>query len=59
MSMMDQYHTQPVQNSDVKTDTSQSNSSWNTIVILSSIGGGAVAIAGGIFTLKNARKITN
>jgi hypothetical protein len=60
MSMTDQYHTQPVQNLDVKTNTStsQSNSSWNTIVILSSIGG-AVAIAGGIFTLKHTRKITN
>ena len=58
--IMDQYQTQPEQNSGVKIDTStnQNNSSWSTITILSSIGGG-VAIAGSIFTFKRTRKITN
>ncbi len=61
VSMADQYQTQPTAPSDLETGTSmtqQSNSSWNAITIVSSIGGAAV-IAGGIFAFRRTRKITN
>lgn len=61
ISIADQLQTQTTASSGLETGTSivqQSNSSWNAITIMSSIGGAAV-IAGGFFAFRRTRKITN